>query len=236
MGKRLKFGVFGGSFNPIHTGHLIMAQNALTELGLDKVLFVTSNQNPFKPGQKELDYSQRNHLVEKAIESNANFSIEVYDTKDKPSYTIDTIRYLIDKYPDVDFYFICGVDNLMELHLWKDFDQLAYLCTFAFVNRNDLAYHYIEAQVEFLSTSYEAKLLEVDAPNIQISATDIRNRVIQGKSIKYLVPESIFKEVQSFYQELFAEEIEHFNRALKEEMDHSKREEVRIFFSDEEEF
>lgn len=236
MSRRLKFGVFGGSFNPIHIGHLIMAQNALTELGLDKVLFVTSNQNPFKLGQKELDYSQRIRLMQRAIESNPEFEAEIYDTQDEPSYTIDTIRYLIDKYPNVDFYFICGVDNLMELHLWKDFDQLAYLCTFAFVNRNDLAYHYIEAQVEFLSTSYEAKLLEVNAPNIQVSATDIRNRVIQGKSIKYLVPECIYEEVQSSYQSLLAEEIEKFNRAQQEEMDHSKREEVRIFFSDEEEF
>ena len=236
MGERLKFGVFGGSFNPIHIGHLIMAQNALTQLDLDKVLFITSNHNPFKLEQKELDYAQRLYLVKKSIESNPKFDIELYDTEDQPNYTVDTMRYLIGKYPDVDFYFICGVDNLMELHLWKDFDQLAYLCTFAFVNRNDLAYHYIEAQVEFLSTSYEAKLLEVNAQNIQVSATEIRNRVIEGKSIKYLVPECVFEEVERLYQELFAEEIHRFQRAQQEEMDHSKREEVRIFFSDEEDF
>lgn len=228
MADSLKIGVLGGSFNPVHIGHLIMAQSVLSELGLDKVLFVTSTKNPFKIDKKELAFEVRMDLVKKAIMSNPKFEMEVFDTKDEISYTIDTVRYLKNKYENAQFYFICGVDNLMELHLWKDFEDLALLCEFAFVNRNELAYHYIEAQVEFLATSYEAKITEVKSPSIEISSTDIRDKIKEGKSIKYLVPDCIEEDVLKLYGDFFDNK-----SCVHEDIENVRADgEVRFFISD----
>lgn len=230
MADSLRIGVLGGSFNPVHIGHLIMAQSVLTELELDKVLFVTSTRNPFKIDKRELEFGVRMDLVKRAIAGNPKFEIEVFDTKEQISYTIDTIRYLKKKYEDAQYYFICGVDNLMELHLWKDFEDLALLCEFAFVNRNDLAYHYIEAQVEFLATSYEAKIIEVKSPSIEISSTDIRERIKDGKSIKYLVPDCIEEDVLKLYGDFF-----HGEKHSHEDIENVRAGgEVRFFISDDE--
>ncbi len=174
----MKVGLFFGSFNPIHIGHLIIANIMQDRTDLDEVWFIVSPQNPFKKRKSLLHEFDRLKMVELAIEDHFQFkAMDIEFHMPKPSYTVDTLTYLSDKYPQHEFKLIIGGDNLTHFHKWKNSDQIL---------ENYGLYVYPRPGE---SKNFEhANICYVDAPLIDISATFIRNSIQNGHSVKYLLP------------------------------------------------
>lgn len=185
----MKIGLFFGSFNPIHVGHLILAQSVLDQSNLDQVWFVISPQNPFKKKSTLLHEFDRLDLVREAIDGNDSFQAsDVEFNLEKPSYTVDTLAHLINKHPSHEFSLIMGQDNLSSLHKWKNSDYLVR-------NHDILVYPRPEAKPHKLDDDSRITLLE--CPMLDISATYIRNCIQEGKSIKYMVTDEVKNLLES---------------------------------------
>lgn len=188
-----RIGIFGGTFDPIHTGHLIMAENVMEQIHLDTVLFIPSGKPPLKDATNITDAAYRLNMVNLAIQDNPSFSvseIELKQNSDELSYTVDTLLKLRQQYSaeQVKFYLIIGMDQLIDLHRWKDPGKLFLLSEVLIINRPG----YLIQQVE---NEYSRQGIFVPVPNIDISSTDIRFRVQENRSIKYLVPEKVEKYI-----------------------------------------
>ena len=183
----MKIGLYFGSFNPIHIGHLIIANFVADYSEAEQVWFVVSPQNPLKKSAGLLNEYDRLYLVEIATENNLKFRTSDIEFKlPRPSYTIDTLTYLQEKYPQHKFVIIIGSDSLTNLHKWKNSEIL--LKNFSF-------YVYLRPGFEVKeSTTANIKLLK--APLLDISSTYIRTAIQTGKSIKYLIPENVREEIE----------------------------------------
>lgn len=184
--ERKRIGLYGGTFNPIHTSHLIVADQVYTALGLDEVWFIPDEVPPHVDSKTAINADLRVEMVEAAIADNPHFRVELAEVeRGGVSYTYDTITFLKEKYPIYDFYFIVGSDMVADLPTWHRIDELAKLVMFVGVQRPGF----------IVDSKYS--VLWVDSPLLDISSTDIRNRVKSGLSIRYLVPaavETIIKE------------------------------------------
>ncbi len=194
----------GGTFDPIHNGHLILAEYARTTFGLDKILFIPTGKPPHKDKDSISSNSHRYNMTLFAINSNPYYlisSIEIQ--RESIAYTIDTIKYLKSKFNYTDFYFILGSDSLYQIHKWKDYKELLGLCNFIVAKRQDLDNDNLKVKIKELSELYGSPLSILESPLIDISSTEIRNRVKKGLSIKYLVPESVeqYIEKNKLYKE-----------------------------------
>jgi nicotinate-nucleotide adenylyltransferase len=185
----MKVGLFFGSFNPIHIGHMIIANIMIENTDIDQVWFVVSPQNPFKKRASLLHEFDRLDLVNAAIYDNYNMkAIDVEFNMPKPSYTIDTLTYLSETHPDIDFRVIVGEDNLKNFHKWKNADKILELYGL-------LVYPRPNAQPSDLNA--HPKVQMIAAPMIDISATFIRNSIKNDKSVKYLVPQGVDDLIRS---------------------------------------
>jgi nicotinate-nucleotide adenylyltransferase len=189
-----KIGLFFGSFNPIHIGHMIIANIMAENTDLNKVWFVVSPHNPFKRSQGLLHEFDRYDMVKAAIAD--HYKLEVSDVEfhlSKPSYTIHTLAHLSEKFPEKEFIVIIGEDNLDNFSKWKNYQQI--LDQFGL-------YVYPRPQVTNSDLKRHPKVKFIDAPLLDISATYIRHCVKQGKSIRYLVPEPVEQMIRlrHFYE------------------------------------
>lgn len=194
MDKPQKIGLFFGSFNPIHMGHLIIANIMAENTDLNKVWFVVSPQNPLKPSKGLLHEFDRYDMVKAAIAD--NFKLEVSDVEfnlPKPSYTIHTLAYLNEKHPAKQFKLIVGGDNLENFTKWKNHEEI--------LNQYGL-YVYRRPGVTYTDLERHPNVKMIDAPLLDISATYIRNCLKNNKSIRYLVPEAVEQliRLKNFYQ------------------------------------
>lgn len=185
----MKVGLYFGSFNPIHHGHLLIASYVLQHTSLQQIWFVVSPQNPLKPAASLLNEYHRLFLVQLAIEGETGFKASDIEFKlPKPSYTIDTLTYLQEKYPNHEFSIIMGSDSFQNLPKWKNADYLL-----AHYN----IYVYKRPGNETLPVYPLAKEIhELDAPLLAISSTYVRKNIKDGKSIRYLVPEPVRTEIE----------------------------------------
>jgi len=177
----MKVGLYFGSFNPIHVGHLIIAQAVLELAKLDEVWFIVSPQNPFKKNKNLLHEFDRYDMVKYAIEENDRFKVsDIEFNMPRPSYTIDTLVYIQEKHPGHQFKLIIGGDNLAAFPKWKNSKKIIEDFGLIVYPRpglgNDKRIHH-------------KNILHVEAPLLDISATYIRNCIRKNRSIKYLVPE-----------------------------------------------
>ena len=180
-----KIGLFFGSFNPIHSGHLIIANFMATKTDLDEVWLVVSPHNPLKKKSSLAPERNRQHLVEISIADNDNLrcsDIEFY--LPQPSYTIDTLIYLKEKFPDKQFCLIMGGDNLKTIHKWKNFEVLLRDYEIYLYNRPGF-----DIDKEELG---DVKINFFESPYINITSTYIRKCLKENKSIRYLVPDPVF--------------------------------------------
>ena len=179
----MKVGLFFGSFNPIHIGHLVIAEAILHEAELSQVWFIVSPQNPFK-SPKSLAYEQdRLHMVRLAIEDNLDMrALDIEFHMPRPSYTIDTLTYLHEKYPSYDFRVVMGEDNLNHLHKWKNYEQL--------LEENGFIV-YPRPHAEDSPLKEYPNVQFVEAPLLDISATYIRKAIKKERSIRYLLPDLV---------------------------------------------
>ncbi len=190
-----KTGLFFGSFNPVHVGHMIIANYMATQTDLDEVVLVVSPQNPLKPQAALLNNYDRLHLVNIAIGDNPVLrSSDIEFALPTPSYTIDTLMYLKEKYPSKNFTLIMGGDNLKYLHKWKNYEQLLEHYRIYLYNRP--TFHVPEKLLNHPSIHI------FDTPQMNISATYIRKCIRDNKSIEYLVPDAVFRYLQTtnFYK------------------------------------
>lgn len=185
----MKIGLFFGSFNPIHVGHLIIANYMATQTDLDKVWLVVSPQNPLKPKKTLARDYDRLHLVRLGIGDNPKIQASnVEFDLPKPSYTVDTLAFLKEKYPGQEFALIMGGDNLATLHLWKNYEYL--------LAHYDI-YVYRRPDFELGEWATHPRVRICEAPLLDISATYIRDCIRKGKSVRYLVPDAVWEYLES---------------------------------------
>jgi nicotinate-nucleotide adenylyltransferase len=183
-------GLFFGSFNPIHVGHLIIAQNLINDTKLEQVWMVVSPHNPLKEKSTLARDYDRFHLVQLATEDNPKIKASNIEfSLPKPSYTIDTLTYLQEKHPEHQFAIIMGGDNLISLPKWKNYELILRDYPIYIYKRPN----YNTDNIYFTN----AKITFVDAPLLDISSTKIRELIKSGKSIQYMVPEKVLDELMS---------------------------------------
>jgi nicotinate-nucleotide adenylyltransferase len=187
-----KLGILGGSFNPIHNGHLILAQSALETYELGRVLFVPCARPPHKDPGRLLPGSVRMEMVEAALEGDLRFeasSVEL--ARGGVSYAVDTLTELTALYPDADLYFIIGDDTLEELHQWRRIYDLLSLCTFVTFGRERS--DALRPEELKLNAPWPERLLRnvTLGRRFEVASSDIRHRVAEGMSIRYLVPDVV---------------------------------------------
>jgi nicotinate-nucleotide adenylyltransferase len=185
----MKIGLYFGSFNPIHHGHLLIASYILQHTDLKQIWFVVSPHNPLKPAQSLLNEYHRFYLVQLAVEGEKDLKASDIEFKlPKPSYTIDTLTHLQEKYPQHEFALIMGSDSFQNLPKWKNGDLLL---------RDYSIFVYKRPGFETLPGYPGAKdVHELDAPLLPISSTYIRKNIKMGKSIRYLLPDSVRAEIE----------------------------------------
>ncbi|MCP9237509.1 nicotinate (nicotinamide) nucleotide adenylyltransferase [Lewinella sp. JB7] len=186
--SRRQIGLFFGSFNPVHTGHMILANFMATQTSLDEVWIVVSPQNPFKKRGSLARDHDRLHLVELAIGDTPGLrASRVEFDLPKPSYTIDTLAVLRDRHREYDFSLIMGSDNLASLPKWKNADIIL---------RDYHIHVYRRPEYPAGELSGHPHVTVYDAPLMRLSATYVRNCLREGKSIRYLVPEAVVAELE----------------------------------------
>jgi len=183
----MNIGLYFGSFNPVHHGHLIIANHILNEGKVRELWFVVSPHNPFKERSSLLNEQHRLQLVRLAIDttpgmraSNIEFNLP------KPSYTIDTLTYLEEKYPKHTFYIVMGSDGFQNINKWKNAEQLLKNTSIIIYKRPGFD----------IKEKLPANIVVVDAPLLEISSTHIRKLIKEKKSIRYLVPDTVSDEIE----------------------------------------
>ncbi|WP_252311664.1 nicotinate-nucleotide adenylyltransferase [Sinobaca sp. H24] len=188
-----RIGIVGGTFDPPHIAHLMLAEEALHSLNLDEVWFIPVYTPPHKNMKSDSTPEQRLELIKAAVNDHPDFHVSTIEYERRgPSYSIDTIRALKEEYTNASFYFIIGGDMKAQLHTWKDIELLKKLVTFAVADRPGY----------FAEKMDEDGIQYIEAPLLDISSTDIRERMRLGKSIRYYVTEEVrdFIEKQGLYE------------------------------------
>lgn len=206
-----KLGILGGTFNPIHVGHLAAAEEVRERLDLERILFIPSFLPPHKDDEAIPPAAQRLAMVKIAIAGNPQFSLsDIEVQRGGKSYTVDTVTDLHRAYPGAEIFFITGLDSFLDIQTWKDWERLLGLCSFVVLSRQGHAFTDLvnlpfmktsKQKLEVLDSGEQARInAETPAgmsiwleqvPLYDISSTDIRKRIRQGRSIKYLLPDAV---------------------------------------------
>ncbi len=195
-----KLGIFGGTFDPVHLGHLLVAETAREQLVLDRVLFMLAPQPPHKPMPGLTPWPTRLAMLEGALSDQPHFTISTLEVqRSGPSYTVDTLRELhqLPEFQHTQFYLIIGADSLSQFHTWREPKVIVELATLA-----------VYPRLESLAPQEPAPMpwscIHLQAPRIEISSTDIRRRLACGQSVRYLIPESVRQYItrHRLYREL----------------------------------
>ena len=183
----MRLGVFGGSFDPVHVGHLIVAEAAAEALHLEKVLFVPARVQPFKVGLHSAPAEDRVAMLRLAIDGNPRFSVDLREIeRDGPSYTVDTLRELYSETPLDELFLLVGADAAWDLPRWHDSETLSRYATLIVLSRPGFAV----PEFEMISRA-------IDVPAISLSATDIRRSAGGAGSLRYLVPSAVVEYIES---------------------------------------
>lgn len=189
--RQNKIGIMGGTFDPIHYGHLLIAQSAAEEFGLDQVIFLPTGQSPHKSGSEVTDPAIRYEMTRIAICDNPLFGIsDIESGSVNVNYTYLTLQKMQEIYPDAELYFIMGEDSLDEFHNWKHPEEICRKAVILVAARND-AVHKAEVKVANAGKEYEAEIRLLSAPYFSVSSREIRERVKKGRGVRYMIPEAV---------------------------------------------
>ncbi len=216
-----RIGIYGGSFNPIHNGHLILAQSVLDNENFDKILFLPNGFNPFKTNLDEKTRKSCLSMLKAGIEDNPKFGINTIELDNEgKKYTYNTIKTLKEENPETEFSFILGSDLLNDLDKWYRFDELTKLINFIVVKRPGISN--VSERIKELKDKYNANIKLIKTPEIEISSTTIRNRIRNDQSVKYLTPDPVMKIIddQNLYKETdnFRKVIKFIKKDLKKKL------------------
>jgi nicotinate-nucleotide adenylyltransferase len=192
----MKVGLFFGSFNPIHVGHLVIANHIAEYSDLDQVWFVVTPHSPFKKKSTLLDNNHRYQMVDRAIEDYPKLRVSDIEFKlPQPNYTLNTLIYLEEKYPNHDFCLIMGKDNLNNFHKWKNYELI--------LERHEI-YVYPRVSKDSIKTKFDDhnNIQFIKAPIMELSSTFIRNSIKNGKDVRPMLPENVwtYLDEMSFYK------------------------------------
>ena len=187
-----KTGLIGGTFNPVHYGHLFLAEQAMEYCDLDQVLFIPSGISYMKNVREIAGAEDRLQMVRLATADHPDFHVSSVET-DRPgaSYTCETLLTLSEEYTDTGFYFLVGADNLFSIEKWKDPAEIFRRCTLVAAFRGDEDRSALEEKARELRSRYQAEIILLPKRRIDISSTEIRQRISEKKSIRYMVPEPV---------------------------------------------
>ena len=187
-----KIGIMGGTFNPVHYGHLLLAEQAREELLLDEILFMPSGNSYMKDQNEILDGEDRASMLALAIEGHPDFRLSRMEPDRKgPTYTADTLLELKEKFPQNTYYFIMGADSLLMLENWKNPDVILQNAVIAVAVRGAGNTEKIKLISMHLENTYGANIQILSSRFVDISSSEIRQRIRDGKSIRYLLPEHV---------------------------------------------
>lgn len=189
----MRLGVMGGTFDPIHFAHLFVAEEARVQYQLDRVLFIPCGTPPHKSSDKVTSASHRLAMTQLAIVSNPAFSCSLVEVQRHGiSYTVDTLHYLQKLYPDVELFLIVGADILAEIQSWRQPDEIIRLCRLIVAERPGCC---LGEQCQTLPSAYAERVLPLCTLRLDISSTEIRRRVREGRPIRYLTPDAVVEYI-----------------------------------------
>lgn len=189
----MKIGILGGTFDPIHTGHLILAETAYDAAGLDRMILMPTGRSYFKDGQHVTDPQTRLAMTRLAVAGTDHYAASDMETN-RPgrTYTADTLEALHEAYPDDALYYIVGADTLVQMHSWWRPERVFALAHILVATRSDeMDTEGVVHEIERLTASFGAQITLLPVRNIEISSTNIRERVAAGRSIHFLVPDAV---------------------------------------------
>ena len=186
----MRIGIMGGTFDPIHIGHLVAAEEARTQFHLDKVIFMPAGIPAFKDGEHVTPAHHRYMMAELATISNPHFEVSDLEIKRQGiTYTVDTMRHMKELYPEAELFLITGADAVIEIISWKDSAELANLVTFIATTRP--GYDIEQAKQRHQDSIINFKVAWIEVPALSVSSTDLRARLSEGRSVRYLIPRSV---------------------------------------------
>lgn len=192
-----KIGIMGGTFDPIHLGHMAMAREAMLQADLDRVLFMPSKIPPHKRGRMISDEKQRAEMVRLAIQNEAGFEFSAFELeRDGITYTAETLQLFHAEHLKDKLYFIMGGDSFMQMEEWYQPEKIMASAVILAVSRDGLTQEQMQARREILRQKYQAEIQIVQMPQMDISSTEIRKRVWAGRAINGLVPEAVAEYIQ----------------------------------------
>lgn len=192
-----RYGMMGGTFNPIHLAHLYIAYEAKETLNLDKVIFMVAGNPPHKKESSVIDSNYRYDMVKMAIKDYSGFEISDYEIqKQGYSYTYETLKYLKGDEGDVEVFFIAGADSLIDIEKWKNPELVLSNCTFVAFNRGEYNKETLEEQKKKLQDKYNSNIILLDISNLDISSSMIRERIIKGKKVDFFIPEKVMEYIE----------------------------------------
>lgn len=190
--KKQRLGIMGGTFNPIHYGHLIIADNAREQFHLDQVIFMPTGHTPHKSYGGEEMTKHRCNMASLAIQGNEHFSLSTYEVdREGVNYTYLTLEAIHEQYPEAELYFILGADSLFDFHKWRCPDKIAKQAIILAAVRDYLTETKVDEQIQLLRETYGGEIYRLDTPNFNVSSKVIRQRCKNGKTIRYMVPEQV---------------------------------------------
>lgn len=196
----MKIGVMGGTFDPIHIGHLLLGQFAYEMFCLDEIWFLPNGNPPHKDTDEDLhSLKHRIEMVRAAILDIPYFKISLHEAETKThSYTYQTLEEFHQEFPDDEFYFILGADSLFSIEEWRCFEKIFPNCTILAAMRDDKDAQDMERQIEYLRERYQARIELLAAPLLEISSTTLRNRAAKGLSVHYMVPDMVAEYIEDY--------------------------------------
>lgn len=188
----MKIGIMGGTFNPIHTGHLLLAEYAKEACGLDKVFFIPTGNSYMKDAKEIVSEAHRFAMVQLAIQGVEGFEAsDIEILREGNTYTCDTLVELKEMYPTGKFYFLTGADSFLSIHKWRNPEMIFANAAIVVVTRDDVSYDALRKHREFLLEKFGGEIEVVSFPTVDISSTEIRRRVKNGQSIRFQTPDSV---------------------------------------------
>lgn len=190
-----KIGIMGGTFNPIHTAHLILAEEAYQQLGLDKVLFMPSKKPPHKLKEEIISNEHRMNMIFLSIKGNEHFELSPLELeREGITYTSDTLRELTKLSPNTEYYFIVGGDSLFMMESWWEPEVIFKLSHIVVAIRGE-AKEDLKSKIAYLTDKYNASIHLLKTPNMEISSHELRKNRSEGKTIRYYVPELVYEYI-----------------------------------------
>lgn len=192
-----KLVVFGGTFNPPHIGHLLLAENAVCELGADKIIFMTAGNPPHKDCDEVIDKKHRYEMVKLLTSGNKAFIASDFEiNRESKSYTADTLAELHKLYRDTEIYFIVGLDSFFNIEKWYEPELIFERCKIAVSLRGGFDSDGFDDKVRYYKKNYNAEIVKIRMPEIEVSSSDIRKRISEGKPVENMLTKEVLKYIE----------------------------------------